>query len=89
MPAGEEHLKNVHQIKNVNLILQTHAHHGHATAEQHIGGHCVSNPIACVTMHGQVVDEFIHIELAIDIVKHLFKTNINSERGVPLAPLWV
>ena len=68
---------------------------------------CVHNPIACVTtpwgsmsllateMHGQVVDEFIHVDLAIDIIKHVdltvdiikhvFKTNINSECGVPPA----
>ena len=60
----------------------------------------MSNPIACVTynalglnviighreMCGQVVNEFIHVDLTIDIIKHLFKTNINSECGVPPFP---
>ena len=37
-------------------------------------------------MCGQVVDEFIHVDLTIDIIKHLFKTNINDECGVPPFP---
>ena len=37
-------------------------------------------------MCGQVVDEFIHVDLTIDIIKHLFKTNINGEFGVPPFP---
>ena len=37
-------------------------------------------------MCGQVVDEFIHVDLIIDIIKHLFKTNINSECGAPIPP---
>ena len=30
-------------------------------------------------MPGQVVDELIHVDLAIDVVKVLFKPEINSE----------
>ena len=32
-----------------------------------------------------IVNEFIHVDLTIDI-KHLFKTNINSECRAPLPP---
>ena len=35
---------------------------------------------------GQVVNEFIHVDLTIDIIKHLLKTNINHECGVPPFP---
>ena len=34
----------------------------------------------------QVVDEFIHVDITIDTIKHLFKTNINSECRVPPFP---
>jgi hypothetical protein len=34
---------------------------------------------SCREMRGQVVDELIHVDLAIDIVKLLFKTEMNSE----------
>ena len=30
----------------------------------------------------------IHVNLTIDIIKHVFKTNINSEFGVPPSPQW-
>ena len=37
-------------------------------------------------MRGQVVDEFIHVDLTIDIIKHLFKTNITVSVDCPPSP---
>ena len=31
----------------------------------------------------------IHVDLTIDIIKHVFKTNITSECRVPPSPWWV
>ena len=57
-PDQEHRLNSFADRPHVH-VPRTHAHHGHAAADQQIGGCCVSNPIACVTMCGQVVDEFI------------------------------